>query len=94
MHFENCGVAIIDFLYVIFETQSKKILNKHAFILQCSNLLDEGGYDEFFEELREEYDDIRQDHYDNVAEKVRSVVNPTELYFLHFQIFIVRLERL
>ena len=41
------------------------------FFLQCSNLLDEGGCEEFHEELKEEYEDIRQDHYDNVAEKVR-----------------------
>lgn len=33
---------------------------------QCSQLLDENLKDDFFEEIQEEYEDIRQDHYDSL----------------------------
>lgn len=34
--------------------------------LQCSQLLDEGMSEDFFEEVTEEYEEIRQDHYDSL----------------------------
>lgn len=34
--------------------------------VQCSQLLDEGVREDFFEEIQEEYEDIRQDHYDSL----------------------------
>lgn len=33
---------------------------------QCSQLLDESLKDEYFEEITEEYEDIRQDHYESL----------------------------
>lgn len=33
---------------------------------QCSQLLDENLKDEYFEEITEEYEDIRQDHYESL----------------------------
>lgn len=36
------------------------------YLLQCSQLLDESLKDDFFEDIREEYEDIRQDHYDSL----------------------------
>lgn len=41
---------------------------------QCSQLLDENLKDEYFEEILEEYEDIRQDHYESlkVGNKNRS----------------------
>lgn len=36
------------------------------YLLQCSQLLDESLKDDFFEEIREEYEDVRQDHYDSL----------------------------
>ena len=33
---------------------------------QCSQLLDENLKDEYFEEIMEEYEDIRQDHYESL----------------------------
>lgn len=35
-------------------------------LFQCSQLLDENLKDDFFEEILEEYEDIRQDHYDSL----------------------------
>lgn len=34
--------------------------------LQCSQLLDENQKEDFFEEVLEEYDDIRQEHYESL----------------------------
>lgn len=41
---------------------------------QCSQLLDENLRDDYFEEILEEYEDIRQDHYESlkVSDKSRS----------------------
>lgn len=41
---------------------------------QCSQLLDENQKEEYFEEITEEYEDIRQDHYESlkVSNKNRS----------------------
>lgn len=41
---------------------------------QCSQLLDENLKDEYFEEIMEEYEDIRQDHYESlkVSDQSRS----------------------
>lgn len=41
---------------------------------QCSQLLDENLKDDYFEEILEEYEDIRQDHYESlkVSDKSRS----------------------
>lgn len=41
---------------------------------QCSQLLDENLKDEYFEEIAEEYEDLRQDHYESlkVSDKTRS----------------------
>ena len=33
---------------------------------QCSQLLDENVRDEYFEEVTEEYEDIRLEHYDSL----------------------------
>lgn len=33
---------------------------------QCSQLLDENLKDDYFEEILEEYEDIRQDHYESL----------------------------
>lgn len=33
---------------------------------QCSQLLDENLKEEYFEEIAEEYEDIRQDHYESL----------------------------
>lgn len=54
---------------------------------QCSQLLDENLKDEYFEEIMEEYEDIRQDHYESlkVSDKSRSGLakgNKTILCFL------------
>ncbi|KAI4903608.1 hypothetical protein NFI96_030500 [Prochilodus magdalenae] len=37
--------------------------------LLCSQLLDEGVCEDFFEEITEEYEEIRQDHYDSLKER-------------------------
>ena len=34
--------------------------------LQCSSLLDQSQYDDFVEEISEEYDEIREDHYEHL----------------------------
>lgn len=35
-------------------------------LFQCSQLLDENIRDDFIEEIQEEYEDLRQDHYDSL----------------------------
>ena len=41
---------------------------------QCSQLLDENLKNDYIEEIQEEYEDIRQDHYESlkVSDKSRS----------------------
>lgn len=43
---------------------------------QCSQLLDENLKDDYFEEIIEEYEDIRQDHYESlkVSDRNRSLL--------------------
>lgn len=41
---------------------------------QCSQLLDETMREEYFDEVKEEYEEIRQDHYDSLM--VRMAVLP------------------
>lgn len=36
------------------------------FFFQCSQLLDENVKDDFFEEILEEYEEIRQEHYESL----------------------------
>lgn len=40
-----------------------------VFLLKCSQLLDENLREDFFKEVEEEYEEIRQEHYDTL--KVR-----------------------
>lgn len=35
-------------------------------MLQCSQLLDDGQREEYFEDIKEEYEEVRQDHYDSL----------------------------
>uniref|UniRef100_A0A674CK09 Methionine synthase n=1 Tax=Salmo trutta TaxID=8032 RepID=A0A674CK09_SALTR len=42
------------------------VLDASRSVVVCSQLLDENVKDEFFEETTEEYEDIRQDHYDSL----------------------------
>lgn len=39
--------------------------------VKCSQLLDEMGKEDYFEELKQEYEEVRQEHYDSL--KVRPV---------------------
>ncbi|XP_053495830.1 methionine synthase isoform X1 [Ictalurus furcatus] len=45
------------------------VLDASRSVVVCSRLLDEGVYEDFFEELTEEYKDIRQDHYDSLKDR-------------------------
>uniref|UniRef100_A0A674BZ74 Methionine synthase n=1 Tax=Salmo trutta TaxID=8032 RepID=A0A674BZ74_SALTR len=45
------------------------VLDASRSVVVCSQLLDENVKDEFFEETTEEYEDIRQDHYDSLKER-------------------------
>ncbi|XP_077879227.1 methionine synthase isoform X7 [Ictidomys tridecemlineatus] len=45
------------------------VLDASKSVVVCSQLLDENLKDEFFEEIMEEYEDIRQDHYENLKER-------------------------
>ncbi|KAH0622513.1 hypothetical protein JD844_024885, partial [Phrynosoma platyrhinos] len=42
------------------------VLDASKSVVVCSHLLDENVKEEFFEEIQEEYEDIRQDHYDSL----------------------------
>lgn len=39
--------------------------------LQCSALIDEASKEDFVEEIKEEYEEVRDEHYDSL--KVRNV---------------------
>lgn len=52
--------------------------------LQCSRLLDEGVYEDFFEELTEEYKDIRQDHYDSLKVWFQGLWTNLKTFFFSF----------
>lgn len=41
------------------------------FFAQCSQLLDEVGKEDYFEELKQDYEEVRQEHYDSL--KVRAL---------------------
>ncbi|XP_064870938.1 methionine synthase-like, partial [Oncorhynchus nerka] len=45
------------------------VLDASRSVVVCSQLLDENVREEFFEETTEEYEDIRQDHYDSLKER-------------------------
>ncbi|XP_015278410.1 PREDICTED: methionine synthase [Gekko japonicus] len=45
------------------------VLDASKSVVVCSQLLDENLKDDFFEEILEEYEDIRQDHYDSLKER-------------------------
>ncbi|XP_072523826.1 methionine synthase isoform X2 [Salminus brasiliensis] len=45
------------------------VLDASRSVVVCSQLLDEGVYEDFFEEVTEEYEDIRQEHYDSLKER-------------------------
>lgn len=44
-------------------------------VLKCSQLLDENLKEEFFEEVTEEYDEIRQDHFDSLKVSIGDGMN-------------------
>lgn len=35
-------------------------------LFQCSQLLDDALREEYFEDIKEEYEEVRQDHYDSL----------------------------
>ncbi|KAJ8404758.1 hypothetical protein AAFF_G00331450 [Aldrovandia affinis] len=45
------------------------VLDASRSVVVCSQLLDEDGKEEYFEEVTEEYEDIRQDHYDSLKNR-------------------------
>ncbi|XP_015218329.2 methionine synthase isoform X1 [Lepisosteus oculatus] len=45
------------------------VLDASRSVVVCSQLLDENVKEEFFEEVTEEYEDIRQDHYDSLKDR-------------------------
>ncbi|XP_036385114.1 methionine synthase [Megalops cyprinoides] len=45
------------------------VLDASRSVVVCSQLLDENMREEFFEEVTEEYEDIRQDHYDSLKDR-------------------------
>ncbi|XP_077201508.1 methionine synthase [Paroedura picta] len=45
------------------------VLDASKSVVVCSQILDENLKDDFFEEILEEYEDIRQDHYDSLKER-------------------------
>lgn len=45
------------------------VLDASKSVVVCSQLLDENLRDDYFEEILEEYEDIRQDHYESLKER-------------------------
>ncbi|XP_056627811.1 methionine synthase [Triplophysa dalaica] len=45
------------------------VLDASRSVVVCSQLLDEGVSEEYFEEIREEYEDVRLDHYDSLKDR-------------------------
>ncbi|KAJ8264431.1 hypothetical protein GJAV_G00149070 [Gymnothorax javanicus] len=45
------------------------VLDASRSVVVCSQLLDENLKEDFFEEITEEYEDIRQDHYDSLKDR-------------------------
>lgn len=43
------------------------------YVSQCSQLLDEGVREEYWEDMKEDYEDVRQEHYDSL--KVRAAIS-------------------
>lgn len=50
-------------------------------VCQCSQLLDDTVREEYFDELKEEYEEIRQEHYDSLT--VRMDVLPVVVAVTH-----------
>lgn len=55
-----------------------------SFFFQCSNLLDSSLYDDFIDDLKEDYDIIREEHYESLLD--RKYVSITEARNKKFQI--------
>ncbi|KAK6328061.1 hypothetical protein J4Q44_G00000390 [Coregonus suidteri] len=49
------------------------VLDASRSVVVCSQLLDENVKEEFFEETTEEYEDIRQDHYDSLKAREKGL---------------------
>lgn len=51
------------------------VLDASKSVVVCSQLLDENQKEDFFEEIQEDYEDIRQNHYDSLKERKYLLLN-------------------
>jgi len=60
--------------------------------VQCSALIDEASKEDFVEEIKEEYEEVRDEHYDSL--KVRNIklrsIHCCFCFFFHTKIFSIR----
>ena len=42
------------------------MLHLYSCFVQCGSLLDKEKFDDFMEEINEEYEEIREEHYDSL----------------------------
>lgn len=61
-------------------------------LVQCSQLLDEAQREEYFEDIKEEYEEVRQDHYDSLK-VIRLVGAARKLMILCFIKSPVKVDR-
>ncbi|XP_035261916.1 methionine synthase [Anguilla anguilla] len=59
------------------------VLDASRSVVVCSQLLDENSKEDFFEETTEEYEDIRQDHYDSLKDRRFLTLNQARERRLH-----------
>ncbi|XP_021071766.1 methionine synthase [Mus pahari] len=59
------------------------VLDASKSVVVCSQLLDENLKDDYFEEILEEYEDIRQDHYESLKERKYLPLSQARKHGLH-----------
>ena len=45
------------------------VLDASKAVVVCSSLLDEGNFQDYFEDIKEEYEEIREEHYQSLKER-------------------------
>ena len=57
----------------MFSGFSSDISNFIFFVSQCGSLLDTAKIEDFMEDVNEEYEEIREEHYDSIKVKLYSI---------------------
>ncbi|CAG0894648.1 unnamed protein product [Darwinula stevensoni] len=67
-----------------YDSPTIHVLDASKSVVVCSSLLDQNVRDDFVEEIAEQYEEIREDHYATLEEKVYLPIEKARLHHFHF----------